>query len=89
MLKLPEILLKKYNSLLIKNNILSHAHGNYKKWLQYYLDFCKKYKHPYAAPESLLFLLINLRKKSKSVPSNLKQARLWRYTIQGSVQNCH
>jgi len=31
MIKLPEIFLKKYNSLLIKNDILFHAHGNYKK----------------------------------------------------------
>ena len=73
MLKLPEILLKKYNSLLIKNNILSHAHGNYKKWLQYYLDFCKKYKHPYAAPESLLFFIDKLKEK-KQISSQQSQA---------------
>jgi len=66
MLKLPEALLKKYDSLLIKNDIPSHAHGNYKKWLQYYLDFCKKYQCPYADPESLPVFIDKLKEKKQS-----------------------
>lgn len=74
MLKLPETLLKKYDSLLIKNDIPSHAHGNYKKWLKYYLDFCKKYQHPYAAPESLPIFIDKLKEK-KQLSSQQSQAR--------------
>jgi len=66
MLKLPEALLKKYNSLLIKNNIPFHIHGNYKKWLQYYLDFCKKYQHPYADPETLPRFIDKLKEKKQA-----------------------
>ena len=72
MLKLPETLLEKYNSLLIKNDIPSHAHGNYKKWLRYYLDFCKKYQHPYS--DSLPLFLDKLGKK-KQTPSQQSQAK--------------
>ena len=39
MVKLPEALLKKYDLLLIKNDIYSREYGYYKKWLQYCLDF--------------------------------------------------
>jgi len=74
MLKLPEPLLKKYNSLLIKNRIPSHSHGTYKKWLQYYLDFCKKYQHPYADPESLPIFIDKLKAK-KQISSQQSQAR--------------
>ena len=73
MLKLPEALLKKYNSLLIKNDIPFHAHGNYKKWLRYYLDFCKKYQHPYADPESLPVFIDKLKGKNQ-ISSQQSQA---------------
>jgi hypothetical protein len=48
MLKLPEKILEKFETLLIKNDIPLHAHHNYKKWLRFYLDFCKKYQHSYS-----------------------------------------
>jgi len=51
--------------------------------------FVKNISIPMLIQKLCLFLLINLKKKSKSVPTNLKQVRLWRYTIQGSVQNYH
>lgn len=76
MLKLPETLLEKYNSLLIKNDIPSHAHGNYKKWLRYYLDFCNKYQHPYADTEILQLFLDKLgnKKQTSSQQSQAKHA---------------
>ena len=74
MVKLPEALLKKYDLLLIKNDIHSREYGNYKKWLQYYLDFCKKYQHPYADPESLPIFIDKLKAK-KQISSQQSQAR--------------
>ena len=53
MLKVPKILLAKYHTLLVGNHIPSEVHDFYKKWLRFYLDFCKKYKYPYSDPESL------------------------------------
>jgi len=50
---------------LIKNDIHFHAHGNYKKWLQYYLDFCKKYQHPYADSETLPVFIDKLKEKKQ------------------------
>ncbi len=46
-LKLSDALLEKYRKLLEKQGIAPRDHDNYKKWLRYYLDFCKKYQHPY------------------------------------------
>lgn len=74
MLKLPETLLEKYSLLLIKNDIPSHAHGNYQKWLRFYLDFCKKYQYPYSDPESLPLFLDKPGKK-KQTASQQSQAK--------------
>jgi hypothetical protein len=46
MLKLSDALLEKYRMLLDKQGIAPRDHNNYKKWLRYYLDFCKKYHYP-------------------------------------------
>ncbi len=74
MLNLPDQLVKKYNSLLIKNKIPLHAHGIYNKWLRYYLDFCKKYRHAYPNPESLELFISKLNQK-KQTASQQSQAR--------------
>ena len=54
MIKLPEALLKKYSQLLIHSEIEPGQYARCKKWLQFYLDFCKKYAHPYSDKKSLL-----------------------------------
>ena len=74
MLKIPEILLKKYHILLIKDKVPSQEHSSYEKWLRYYLDFCKKYQHPYSDPESLGLFIEKLDGKKQSV-SQQAQAR--------------
>ena len=58
MLKVPEDLQKKYSSLLINSEICPAQYGNCRKWLRYYLDFCKKCGHAYAEAESLALLPI-------------------------------
>ena len=41
MLKGPKDLQKKYSSLLINSEIFPAQYGNCRKWLRYYLNFCK------------------------------------------------
>lgn len=66
MLQLPEKLLKKYQVLLDQNNVPAKTHGVYIKWLRYYLDFCKKYKHSYAGRPSLFLFINKLRDKGQT-----------------------
>jgi integron integrase len=66
MLKLPEKILEKFETLLIKNDIPLHAHHNYKKWLRFYLDFCKKYQHSYSDPVSLSLFSEKLGQKRQN-----------------------
>ena len=40
---IPSALQRQFESLLKNNDISGRSHGAYKKWLQYYLDFCQKY----------------------------------------------
>jgi len=65
MLKIPEALQKKYDRLLIQKEISADHHCDYKKWLRFYLDFCKKYQHPYADPGSLSLFLAKLEEKKQ------------------------
>ncbi len=66
MLKIPEGLHKKYNSLLINSEFSPAQYGNCRKWLRHYLNFCKKYGHAHAEPESLGLFLEKLRQKNRS-----------------------
>lgn len=75
MIKLPEALQKKYILLLMNSDIAPDQYAHCKKWLRYYLDFCKKYSHAYADPNSLLLFLEKLQKK-KQTPSQQSQAKM-------------
>ncbi len=65
MLKIPEELLDKYNTLLNMNNVPRQFHENYKKYLRYYLDCCKKYKQSYSEPGRRLFKILPRIYKTK------------------------
>ena len=58
MLKVPEDLQKKYSSLLINSEICPAQYVNFRKWMRYYLYFCKKNGHAYAEADSLDLLPI-------------------------------
>ena len=66
MLKIPVNLQKKYQDLLVRNDIPPQIHVFYKKWLRYYLDFCQKYRYAYSDPESLPVFLHKLSEKKQS-----------------------
>ena len=82
MLKIPEILLKKYHMLLDRENVPSQEHNSFEKWLRYYLDFCKKYQHPYSESESLELFIDKLRGKKQDLAkqTQAKQAILLYYS---------
>jgi len=66
MLKVPPALLKKYDRLLVNSDVHPKEYGSYKKWLRYYLDFCKKYQHGYADSGSLHLFVDKLKEKRQN-----------------------
>ena len=46
MLPVPPHLETQFGDRLRRNAVPKIAHGSYKKWLRYYLDFCEKYHFP-------------------------------------------
>jgi len=53
MMSLPEGLWDKFNGWLEREQVDGARHGDYRKWLRYYLDFCHKYGHGYLEERSL------------------------------------
>ena len=49
MLQIPEKLLAKYRLFLEQNGVPANSRTVFIKWLRYYLDFCKKYRHAYGS----------------------------------------
>jgi hypothetical protein len=68
MLNIPPDILTLFDALLTKQAVPSDQHNFYKKWLQYYLDFCGKYRHPELSSKSLTRFLGKLREKNKPEP---------------------
>lgn len=66
MIKIFPELWQKYDRRLDAGNVPPDQRTNYRKWLRYYLDFCRKYGHAYAAPESLASFLDKLASKRQS-----------------------
>ena len=66
MIRLPDKLSAAYNRFMAQCAIPPGQHIYYRKWLCYYVDFCKKYNHPYADPQSLSEFLIKLEDKGQS-----------------------
>jgi len=75
MIKVSEALRKKYDHLLVTSSVPPKEYAAYKKWLLFYLDFCKKYTHPYVEPKSLSLFCDKLREKHQNNAQRL-QAQL-------------
>jgi integron integrase len=74
MLQIPEKLLEKYRYLLKQDAVPANSHASYIKWLRYYLDFCKKYRHAYEKNASLVLFLKKLNEKRQN-PKQQEEAR--------------
>ena len=63
---LPKALVDKFNDWLGREAVDANRHGEYRKWLRYYLDFCHKYGHGYLEQRSLgLFITEKLQAKGQ------------------------
>ncbi len=86
MIKIPQELQKKYNSLLVNSDFAPDQYGHCRKWLQYYLDFCKKYTHSYTEPESLLLFLKKLKEKKQASSQQVQAKKAVELYYSGIVQ---
>ena len=60
MITLPKALLDKYDDWLEREAVDANRHGEHRKWLRYYLDFCHKYGNGYLDELSLgLFVKVS------------------------------
>lgn len=75
MIKLPKALQKKYTLLLINSDIAPDQYVHCKKWLRYYLGFCKKYSHLYEDAKSLLLFLEKLKEKKQTLSQQAQAKR--------------
>jgi len=53
MITLLKALVDKFNDWLGREAVDTNRHGEYRKWLRYYRDFCHKYGHGYLEERSL------------------------------------
>ncbi len=59
-------LLLRFNTLLVEKSIPGNHHNHYRKWLRYYLDFCKKSRLPKSQQESLPQFIRRLQDKHQT-----------------------
>ncbi|MBN2542208.1 hypothetical protein JXI42_05030, partial [bacterium] len=48
-----------------QKNVPEQEYNNYLKWLRYYIDFCKKYRHTSASRDSLPLFIKKLQGERK------------------------
>lgn len=56
----------RFNALLLKKEIPVKCHFVYRKWLRYYLDFCRKYHFKELQQETLLHFIKKLQGKNQT-----------------------
>jgi hypothetical protein len=66
MLPIPERILIPYETSLLEQNIPLVIQNEYKKWLRFYLDFCKKYQLPAGKQSSLPAFIEKLHNKRQA-----------------------
>ncbi len=73
MLAIPSAFQAQFEEYLRNKAVPTRLHGEYKKWLRYYLDFCDKYHFPSPRRESLPRFISKLKEK-KQTDEQRKQA---------------
>ena len=66
MLVIPTLLQARFENGLRKKQVPNNLHGTYKKWLRYYLDFCRKYDFPNTKKESFPNFISKLNEKGQT-----------------------
>ena len=72
---IPPALLTQFEVILRERAFPNNAHGPYKKWLRYYLDFCQKYRFAESKPESLDEFLHKLEEKRQTMAQRQEASR--------------
>lgn len=75
MLAVPERISTAYEAGLLEQDIPTIQQNEYKKWLRFYLDFCKKYQFSAGKRTSLPAFIEKLRSKNQS-EAQYQQAQL-------------
>ncbi|QTA82043.1 Integrase superfamily protein [Desulfonema limicola] len=65
MITIPPEIQECFHQFLYKESVPVNKHHYYKKWFNYYWDFCHKYLHPIAEKESLFYFIEKLREKKQ------------------------
>ena len=66
MLAIPSRIQARFEKYLEQRSIPKNLHAAYKKWLRYYLDFCRKYDFPIMRKESLPNFISKLNEKGQT-----------------------
>ena len=66
MLAIPSALQKQFEEYLRNKPITISSQGAYKKWLRYYLDFCRNHNFPTIRKESLPYFIRKLQEKKQA-----------------------
>ncbi|KHE92207.1 MAG: integron integrase [Candidatus Scalindua rubra] len=83
MISIPSEISVRFNSVLAKNRVPGDLQNHYRKWLRYYLDFCRKYNFQGIQPESLRNFLKKLgeKRQTREQQKQASQAISLYYTI--------
>ena len=63
---IPLAIQRQFEFFLKNKDISGKFQGSYRKWLQYYLDFCRKYDFPPNQQESLPKFIQKLQEKRQT-----------------------
>jgi hypothetical protein len=63
---LPDKVTAAYNRFMAQQQTPESQQNYFRKWLRYYVDFCRKYEKPYAVNLSQDFFCAKLREKQQS-----------------------
>ncbi len=73
MLPIPENVAAQFNTVLQRRAVHDSHRGHYRKWLRYFLDFCRKYQPSETKSEQVHLFIEKLRSK-KQTPQQCSQA---------------
>ncbi len=75
MLAIPSALQARFEAYLRSRMVPIKLHGEYKKWLRYYLDFCEKYGTPPTREESLPRFIRKLGEKKQTEEQRVQASK--------------
>ncbi len=97
MLKIPSQILLLYDELLVKTAVPKSSHFLYRKWLRYYLDFCRKYHFEPSTRQHFTRFLNKLKEKNQNEQQQKQafgspkfpQIKLKAYSSRGAQNTLH